>query len=93
MNNEKKEIKSTHNLILENRKSLLLSGVSDVDSFDEQTVVAYTNIGSLTIKGSNLKVNKLNTESGELNIEGMISSMSYSEGSKSNGNFFSKIFK
>ncbi len=92
MNIEKKDIKN-HNLILENRKSLLLSGVSDVDSFDEQTVIAYTDMGSLTIKGSDLKVNKLNTESGELNIEGNISSMSYSDETKSTGNFFSKIFK
>ena len=43
-----------HNLILEDRRSLSVSGVSDVDSFDEQTVIVYTDKGELTVRGSEL---------------------------------------
>ncbi len=88
-----KVFKGPHNVILENRKKLILTGVEDVDSFDEQTVVAYTSLGELTIKGEKLHVNKLSTESGELNIEGEVSSMVYSENQSGNVGFFAKLFR
>ena len=63
---EKKDVKLSHNLILKERKSLNISGVLDVDSFDDNAVVAYTDLGELTIKGSNLHINKINLDSGDL---------------------------
>lgn len=90
---EKREVKPTHSLILENRKSLAISGVSDVDSFDDQTIVTYTEIGELTIKGSNLHINKLNLEVGELVVSGEISSLFYTDNVSSNGSFISKLFR
>lgn len=94
MPDEKLKIKVPHSLMLDNRKILSISGVSDVDSFDEQVVTAYTEQGELTIKGTGLHINKLNIESGDLNIEGKIDSLSYSDNkSSSNGGIFSKLFK
>ena len=93
MPEEKKNVKVPHNLILENRKSLTATGVSNVDSFDEQTVVAYTDLGELVIKGSNLHISKLNTETGELTMSGEISSMSYTENHSTQGGIFSRIFR
>ncbi|MGN0517551.1 MAG: sporulation protein YabP [Acutalibacteraceae bacterium] len=90
---EKKNIKLPHNLILENRKSLTLTGVSDVDSFDEQTVTAYTDYGELVIKGKNLHINKLSLESGELTLEGEVSSLIYTENRSNNGSILSKLFR
>lgn len=92
MIDDKKTLKMAHNLILEERKKLTVSGVMDVDSFDEETVVAFTDLGELTIKGSNLHINKINVESGDLAVEGLIHSISYSEERKTTG-FFSKLFK
>lgn len=43
-----------HNLMMENREKLTVSGVIDVDSFCEDTIVLYTDMGTLTIKGSDL---------------------------------------
>lgn len=40
-----------HHLVLEDRRALTVSGVSDVDSFDELTVIIYTDLGELTVKG------------------------------------------
>ena len=94
MNDEKLKNKMAHSLILDNRKSLSISGVSDVDSFDEQVVVAYIEQGELIIKGNGLHINRLNIESGDLQIEGKIDSLSYSD-NKSNikGGFLSRLFK
>lgn len=90
---EKRTVKLPHNLILEGRKKLTLTGVSDVDSFDDRAVVAYTSYGELTIKGKDLHISKLSLESGELSLDGEISSMSYSESHEASGGFFSKLFR
>lgn len=91
---EKKTIKKVHNLILEDRRALTVSGVSDVDSFDEEAVVLYTEMGELTVRGSNLHMNKLNVETGEVNIEGDIDSISYrDESQRSSGGFIGRIFR
>nr|WP_319488189.1 sporulation protein YabP [uncultured Caproiciproducens sp.] len=92
MAEEKKSVKAPHSLILENRRLLTATGVSNVDSFDEQTIVAYTDLGQLIIKGTKLQINKLNIETGELTLNGDISSMSYSE-NQLTGGFFSRLFK
>lgn len=93
MAGETKRTGMPHNIILENRKTLTAAGVSDVDSFDEQTIVAYTDFGELTIRGSDLHINKLSVETGELVIEGEINSISYSEARAESGGFFSRLFR
>ena len=84
-----------HNIIMENRSKASISGVEDVDSFDEHAVVLYTSAGLLTVKGSDFHINKLNVESGEVVIEGDIESLVYSDnmGRDSGGGFFGKLFK
>ena len=82
------------NLILENREKLNVSGVNDVLSFDDQVVIIETDLGLLTIKGENLKINKLNIDTSEVIIEGDINSLSYSEHQvKSEGGILGRIFK
>ena len=91
---EKKIVKRVHNLILEDRRNVTVSGVSDVDSFDEQSVVLFTDLGELTITGSDLHMNKLNVETGEVIIEGEIDSVSYhNDTARGSGGFFTKIFR
>lgn len=90
---EQKTVKLPHSLILENRKTLTATGVSNVDSFDEQTVVAYTDLGELVIHGTNLHIDKLNIDSGELILDGEITSMAYEENKATTGGFFSRLFK
>ncbi|MBQ5995685.1 MAG: sporulation protein YabP [Clostridia bacterium] len=85
----------THNVILEDRHALTVSGVSDIDSFDEQTVIIYTELGELTVKGENLHINKLSLEIGELTVQGDIDALVYSsrQSPKNSGGFFSKVFR
>lgn len=82
-----------HNLILEGRRVLTVSGVSDVSGFDEQSVVLITGMGELAVKGSNLHINKFSTETGELSLDGDIYSLVYSENKQTEGGFFSRLFK
>ena len=89
---EEKAVKVPHSLILENRKMLTATGVSNVDSFNEQEIVAYTDLGELIVRGSKLHINKLNIETGELTIDGEVVSLTYS-GNQSSGGFFSRLFK
>lgn len=85
-----------HNIILENREKLSISGVIDVESFNDEAVIVDTELGILVVRGEDLHISKLNLDSSELNIEGEIISCEYNdnEGSKSKGfGFFSKMFK
>jgi len=82
------------NIILEDRHSLTVSGVSDVDSFDEQSIVIFTSLGELCVRGSDLHINRLSLEIGEILVEGEINSLVYSEReSKQQGGFFSRVFR
>lgn len=83
------------NLVLENREKLSVSGVNDVLSFDDQVVMVDTELGLLTVKGENIRINKLSLDTAEVIIEGTISSLLYSQNKqeKNSGTIFSKIFK
>ena len=82
------------NLILENRQKLSVSGVNDVLSFDDQVVMVDTELGLLTVKGENLKINKLSIDTSEVIVEGNIGHLSYSEksGEKEKTSLISRIF-
>jgi len=92
--NKEPEPKGFHNLILENRNNLSLTGVTDVDNFDEGTIVLYTQLGELTIQGKDLHINSMNVETGNLSVEGDIWSLVYGEKEKRKAStFLSKLFK
>lgn len=81
-----------HQLILDNRKLLSLTGVLDVQGFDEETVNIVTTLGVLIVKGSSLHISKLSLETSEVTVDGEISSMHYLAGSEKKG-FMARIFK
>ena len=98
MNIEERKTFNTNiiqNLVLENRNKLSISGVLDVLSFDDQIVILETDLGMLTVKGENLKINKLSIDTADVIIEGEINSISYSQKDidKKNNGFLGKIFK
>jgi len=94
----KKEIKiedKKSNLSLENRKRLNLSGVLEVVSFNEDIIMLNTILGSLTIKGEGLKMNKLDVQNGDVVMIGMINSFAYTnkESKKDKESILSRLFK
>lgn len=83
------------NLVLENRGRLSISGVLDVFSFDDQVVIVETELGLLTVKGEDLRINKLSIDTSEVVVEGDVYSMNYSEKDmdKKGASLLGKIFK
>ena len=88
------KVMTNQNIIMENREKISVSGVIDIHSFDDELVLAQTDLGILTIKGDDLKMNKLNLENNELIIEGKIMAVAYSDAvnSKKSG-LMNKLFK
>lgn len=68
-----------HKLTLNERNTLTMTGVSEVVSFDETSVVLHTNLGTLEVLGQELKLKNLSPEGGQVTIHGQISVLSYEE--------------
>ncbi len=85
---------STQRLILDSRKHLEVNGVKDVEEFSDKQVVLITNLGKLSVKGENLKISKLNVDTGDFCVNGVISSLAYSKAQNiASGGFFERLFK
>lgn len=82
-------------LNLENRRKLTISGVVEVMNFDEEKIELTTKLGNLTIKGVELKMNKLDVQNGDVIIMGSISAMIYNGkvSKKNSGSLLNKLFK
>ena len=81
-----------HNVILENRERLSVSGVSEVLSFDENQVSLVTSMGLLTIGGQQLHVGKLRLEMGEIAIAGQVEAVIYEDDQQRRRGFWSRLF-
>ncbi len=86
------KIYASQNIILENRKKLTLTGVKDVVSFDEETIVLSTSLGRLTIKGNMLHILNFETQNGDLTAEGKFIAIAYTSDEK-NSSFMSRLFR
>lgn len=73
------EKETQHTITLTNRANLSVTGINDVDAFNEQEIVAVCDTGELIIKGELLHIEELSIETGLLTVSGKISSLSYSE--------------
>ena len=93
---EKVRVRRPHRLNMEDRKRIDFTGITDVVSFDPVKVVLESDYGHITIKGDGLHVNRLSLEKGEVDVEGQIDSLTYSELSgmgQKGESFFGKLFK
>lgn len=83
-----------HNVIMEGRKKLILSGVLEVISFEEDNVELKTTSGNLTVRGDEMRMANYNSETGDLEISGNIYALVYTNDSaNSKSNFIKRIFK
>lgn len=83
----------SQNVVLEDRSRMSISGVEQVDSFNETTIVLSTIKGVLSIKGEGLNVSKLNLDEGNVKISGSINSIIYNTKEGAPKNFMERIFK
>ena len=92
---DERNIKNSNHLIkLNARETLFADGVEDVESFAEDKIIAYTTEGQMTVKGAELKINRLSVEDGQLEIQGIIDSIEYQDTHQGSGqSLWSKIFR
>jgi sporulation protein YabP len=88
-----KKVELPHNIILEGRERLSISGVEDVDSFDEASVVVFTSRGTLNVRGSELRIEKLSIDLGELVVEGNIDALQYEDDQHRSESFWHRLFR
>ena len=83
---------TAHRLELDGRESLTVSGVEDVERFDETGIIMSTSVGTLVITGEDLHIGKLSLDGGELHVDGRIDSLTYEDQGPSRGGFFGRLF-
>ena len=85
----------THKITMTNREICMISGVKDVLSFDIHEVLLETEQGMLTMKGDDLHVSRLSLDQGEVDVDGRIDSLIYSEslGGQKGESFLAKLFR
>ncbi len=83
------------NIILKDRRRLMVSGVNHVESFNEDCIVLDTELGILVVRGAGMHINKLNVETSELDVEGDIGACEYLDNGapQRKGGFFSGLFR
>ena len=82
-----------HSLVLENRHSLTVTGVTRIISCDETAAVLETPLGNLTIGGQELQVSELSVHSGQVQLSGKIEYMQYAENRQSGGGLLARLFR
>ena len=84
---------AAHHVILEGRERLTVSGVEDVESFDESAIVMNTCEGTLVVRGEGLHIEKLSLDGGDLKVEGSVDSLTYEDAGGERGGFLARLFR
>ena len=82
----------SHHVILEEREQLVISGVEEVESFDENTILLTTAQGGLEIQGEGLHIEKLSLDGGDLKVEGRVNALLYAAESRSRSGLLGRLF-
>ena len=83
---------SPQRIELSGREHLSVSGVEDVDRFDENEIVMNTGEGVLIVTGEGLHIGKLSLDGGELHVDGRIDSLLYEDADRPSGGLLSRLF-
>lgn len=81
------------NIIIEDRMKMTVSGVEQVESFNDNTIILTTINGGMTIKGEGLNISKLNLDDGNVKIDGKINGVAYTARDATGKNIMGKLFK
>ena len=83
----------SHKITLLDRNRLEITGVEEVESFDENTIVMDTALGVLVVRGEDLHIEKLSLDGGDLKVEGSIDALQYEDSPRERGGLFSRFFR
>ena len=82
-----------HSMTVEGRRKVTVSGVLDVECFDEAEIVMATTQGTLIVHGDELKIGRLSLDTGDVSLEGVIDRLEYENDVHQSGGLFSRLFK
>jgi sporulation protein YabP len=82
-----------HSIIVENRTKTIITGVCDVECFNENDIIIVTHAGGLRIRGRGLEISKVDVESGDLEMTGEVRSLAYSDVDRTPNNIITKLFR
>ena len=82
-----------HHVVIENRQNLTVSGVVDVERYDENTIMLSTTMGSMVVTGNDLRIEKLSLDGGDLKVEGHVDAVSYEDDGSDRGGLLSRLFR
>ena len=83
---------TAHHVTLEERERLCVSGVEEVESFDENSIVMVTTGGYLVVRGTDLHIEQLSLDGGQLRVEGQVESLSYEDDRGARGGLLARLF-
>ena len=89
---EETALETPHKLTLDGRARLTLTGVTEVESFDETMVVLHTTLGVLVIRGQSLHLKLLSLDGGQVHVDGTVDSMTYEDQRQERGSFLARLF-
>lgn len=90
---EEKAVKKSHCCIISDRKNISLTGITDIGSFDENTVVLFSDYGMISICGENIQVLCIDTQTGKFEATGVFQSVNYCDNKKKHQSLISKVFR
>ena len=80
-----------HQVVLEDREQLMISGVEEVESFDENSILLSTSQGDLEVQGEGLHIEKLSLDGGDLKVEGLVNALIYQPRGRERGGLLSRL--
>ena len=89
---EEKVLEQPHKLTLDERNRLTMTGVTEVESFDEEMVVLHTSKGTMVVRGTGLRLQRLTPEGGQVHVDGTVDSLTYEDRTPGGSTFFSRLF-
>ena len=90
---EQKALELPHKLTLESRNRLNLTGITEVESFDDGMVVLHTTRGTLVVRGDGLHLQLLSLDGGQVHVDGTVNSLTYEDhGGSQAGGFLARLF-
>ena len=87
------DVRPGHRVMMEERNALSVSGVEEVESFDENVIVMTTSLGTLVVRGEGLHIEALSLEGGELKVEGEVESLTYEGSQRREGGLLARLFR
>jgi len=81
----------SHRVVLEDREQLMISGVEEVESFDESSILLSTARGGLEVQGEGLHIEKLSLDGGDLKVEGTVNALIYEPQGRERGGLLSRL--